>query len=226
VPPDSSSAPRLTLRLPGTWLQLDPSRPELTSTRIHAFVEDSIGRSDQLASARAGLRDALHAMLDGVEEQAAHESTFLCHEIAPGVSAPIAVSVFAPAEVRMSPVMGTDPGDVIAGFLKAMEALDHATEWRRLACADGYAARRWRVAAREVTPALADHALNTFAAEYWRTVPGSKRLMLVTVTSPLADIPQTMLRLADAIVAGSRCAPRERPTGADTAPGATPVGTH
>jgi hypothetical protein len=54
-----------------------------------------------------------------------------------------------------------------------------------------------------------DVPLRSFVADYWRTVPGSKRLVLVTVTSPLADIPQTLIHLADAIVVGSRFSPAE-----------------
>jgi hypothetical protein len=208
-------APRLTLRLPGTWLHLDPSRPELTDARIHAFVEASIGRADELATARAGLRKALGAMLERGEGPAGLESTFLCHEIAPGVTTPIAVSVFAPPDVHMSPVVGTDPEAVIAGFLDAMEVIEGAREWARLACADGLAARRWRVVDPSAPPThsapeLAGSMPPTFAADYWRTVPGTKSLVLVTVTSPLADIPQTMLRLADAVVAGSRFASEQR----------------
>ena len=48
--------------------------------------------------------------------------------------------------------------------------------------------------------------MRTFEADYWRTVPGTKNLVLITVTSPLADIPETLLRLTDAIVEGSRFA--------------------
>jgi len=210
VTPAPAPATRLTLRLPGTWVQLDPGRPEITEARVRAFVEASIGRADQLASARAHLRKALGSVLERGEGPAGLESTFLCQEIAPGVATPIAVSVFAPPDVRMSPVVGTSPEAVIAGFLDAMEVIEGAPQWKRLACADGWAARRWRVATRAALPVLAEQSFPTFAAEYWRTVPGTKRLMLITVTSPLADIPQTMLRLADAVVAGSRFAP-ERP---------------
>lgn len=211
-----ATAPRLTLRLPGTWLQLDPSRPALTDSRIRAYVEAAMGRADELAQARAGLRKALGAMLERGDGPAGLESTFLCHEIAPGVTTPIAVSVFAPADLRMSTVIGTAPSDVIAGFLDAMEVLDGAREWRRLACADGWAASRWRVTDQSAVPALAEQAVPTFTAEYWRTVPATKRLMLITVTSPLAVIPQTMLRLADTVVAGSRYVRREQspPAGA------------
>ncbi len=239
------SPPRLVLRLPGTWVQLDPSRPDVTRVRIRTFVDRSIGRADQLATARADLSRALDSMLEYGAGPAAHESTFLCHELAPGVTAPIAISVFAPTDVRWSPAVGTDPGDVLAGFLWAMEAPGEGEGqsgghgqgrgqgqgesqsgghgdsggggdgggqdggrggWRRLECADGWAARRWRVTSQEVAHELAEQTLPTFTAEYWRTVPGSKRLTLVTVTSPLAVIPKTMLRLADAVVAGSRFA--------------------
>lgn len=205
----STEAPasRLTLRLPGTWVQLDPNRPEVTTERIHSFVELAIGRADQLAQARHDMRHALGMMMDKAPEAAVLESTFLCHEIAPGSPTPMAVSVFSPADVHMSPAIGTGPGAVIETFLAAMEVLGDAADWTRIDCADGEAARRWRITETVVAEGAEDLPLCSFVADYWRTVPGSKRLVLVNVTSPLADIPQTLIRLADAIVAGSRFAP-------------------
>ena len=195
---------RLTLRLPGTWVQLDPNRPEVTTERIHAFVELAMGRADELAQARHDVRQALGMMLEKAPEAAALESTFLCHEISPGSPTPIAVSVFSPADIHMSPAVGTQSGTVIETFLAAMELLGDSADWTRLECADGEAARRWRVTETVVAEGAEDLPLRSFVADYWRTVPSSKRLVLVTVTSPLADIPQTLLHLADAIVAGSR----------------------
>jgi len=195
---------RLTLRLPGTWVQLDPNRPEVTTERIHAFVELAMGRADELAQARHDVRQALGMMLEKAPEAAALESTFLCHEISPGSPTPIAVSVFSPADIHMSPAVGTQSGTVIETFLVAMELLGDSADWTRLECADGEAARRWRVTETVVAEGAEDLPLRSFVADYWRTVPSSKRLVLVTVTSPLADIPQTLLHLADAIVAGSR----------------------
>lgn len=197
-------APRLVLRLPGTWVQLDPSRPVLTDKRIRAFVQLSMGRADDLAAARADMRKALGLMLERADPAAALESTFLCHEVSPGVPTPIAVSVFTPGSIHMSPVIGTRPDAVIAGFLAAMEAIGDAEGWEVRPCADGVVARRWRITETAASPGLEDAPLRAFNADYWRTVPGSKRLVLVSVTSPLADIPQTLVRLADAIVAGSR----------------------
>ena len=202
---------RLSLRLPGTWVQLDPHRPELTSERIRAFVELALGRADELARARRDMRRALGLLTGQAPEAAALEASFLCHEISPGTATPIAVSVFAPAEIHMSPAVGVRPAAVIDTFLAAMDALGEADDWSRLDCVDGQAARRWRTTETVVAEGTEDLPLRSFVADYWRTVPESKRLVLVTVTSPLADIPRTLLRLADAVVAGSRFVAAEEP---------------
>lgn len=226
VAESQQTLPRLVLRLPGTWVQLDPSRPEITDKRIRAFVELSMGRADELAQARADLRRSMGLMLERADGPAALESTFLCHEVEPGVPTPIAVSVFAPAALHISPVVGTAARDVMDGFLAAMEAMGDGEDWVRRPCVDGESARRWRVTETVLAEGLEDAPVRSFGADYWRTVPGTKRLVLVTVTSPLADIPETMLRLADAIVAGSRFAAPEAssrfaPPPAGAAPGST-----
>lgn len=200
----AATAPRLVLRLPGTWVQLDPSRPELTDKRIRAFVDLSMGRADQLATARADLRKALGLMVERADPVAALESTFMCHEVASGVSTPIAISVFTPEAIRMSPAIGTDSATLIDGFLAAMNAIGDGDDWEALACMDGHAARRWSVTEDALGEGLDDIPFRAFQADYWRTVPDAKRLVLVTVTSPLADVAHMLARLADAIVAGSR----------------------
>ena len=201
-----TAAPRLVLRLPGTWVQLDPSRHEVTDRRIRVYVDLAMGRADELAKARADMRKAMGAMIQSADGAAALESVFLCHEVAPGTPTPIAVSVFAPAQLHLSPVIGTDAADVIDGFLAAMDVIGDSEGWERRACVDGESVRRWRIAETALAEGLEDQPVRSFSADYWRTVPDTKRLVLVTVTSPLADIPETLLRLADAIVAGSRFA--------------------
>ena len=39
---------RLALRLPGTWVQLDPHRPVLTRKRIRSFVDVAMGKADAI----------------------------------------------------------------------------------------------------------------------------------------------------------------------------------
>lgn len=212
---------RLALRLPGTWVQLDPHRPVLTRKRIRSFVDVAMGKADELAHARHEMRKALGLVIDNAPPDAMLESTFLCHEISPGSPTPIAVSVFTPVQIRMSPSVGCAPAAVIETFLEAMDVNGSADAWSRIGCVDGEAARRWHVTENVITDGDSDPPLRSFVADYWRTVPASKSLVLVTVTSPLADIPHTLLEFADAIVGGSRFmsnprfatgrAPSERP---------------
>lgn len=223
---------RLQLRLPGDWAHLDPAQPELTARRLRTFAERSLGRADELATTRARLRDACTALMEGVPEDAALESTFLCREIARGIPSPLAISVFAPTAMHMSPALGTASQDVIDAFLTAMETLGEREAWRRGTCRDGHYATRWRV---EETPVASgdddaraarhdDVVIRRFVADYWRTVPGSKNLVLVSATSPLADIPQTLSRLCDAVVAGSRFVAPRAGDGPDARPGEPPGG--
>jgi len=196
--------PRLTLRLPGTWIQLDPHRPDVTAGRIRSFVDLVIGRADQLAYARREMRTALEMVMDQAPTTSALESTFVCHQLAPGTATPVAVSIFSPAQFHMSPAIGNQPATVIEAFLATLDVLGDGSDWLRIGCVDGEAVRRWCVTESVVADGTEDLAVRTFVAHYWRTVPSSKRVALVTVTSPLADIPRTLLRLADAIVGGSR----------------------
>ena len=43
----------------------------------------------------------------------------------------------------------------------------------------------------------------TLTADYWYTVPESKRLTIATFSTPMGDIPNVMLAYFDAIVAAS-----------------------
>lgn len=197
---------RLVLRLPGTWVQLDPSRPELTDRRIRTFVELSLGRADELAKARADMRQALGLVMTRAEGPAELESTFLCHEIAPGVPTPLSISVFRPAAIHISPVVGTEPGRVVEGFLAALELMGDGEGWEQIVCVDGLAVRRWTITERHLVDGESGTEVRAVSADYWRTVPGTKNLVLVNATSPLTDIAHTVLHLTDAIVAGSRFA--------------------
>ena len=199
-----SGDPTLALRLPGIWVQLDPRQPAVTQRRIRTYADLALGRADHLAAQRADLRRSLTAMLDAAGPASALQVAFVCHEVSRGTPTPMVVSIFTPAEVRLAPVAGHEPDVVIEGFMAAMRVLEARPPWERIECADGVAARRWRIDEMPLAQESADTVLRSFVADYWRTVPHTSRLTLVTVTSPLADIPQTMLRFADAIVAGSR----------------------
>ncbi|WP_084074704.1 hypothetical protein [Demequina sp. NBRC 110052] len=203
---ESDAPGRLVLRLPGTWVQLDPRRREETARRIRRYVELAVGRDDDRVQVRAGLRHALAATMDVAGEDL--QSMLLCHEIAPGAPTALSLSVLVPRDVRISPAVGTDPQAVIAGFLEAMQRIGDGEGWEQIPVSDGAAVRRWRVGEVALVPDDADTVVRQVSVDVWRTVPESKRLILVHADSVLADIPHTVVRLVDAIVGSSRVAPQ------------------
>lgn len=207
--------PRLVLTLPGTWLQIDPSDPELSHRRIGDFVKHAMGRADELATVRAALREALGTLMERSATGGAAgtaESVFVCDEVSRGTKVPLCVSVFTPERMRISPTVGTAPDAVIAAFHEALVTIGDGDGWERVSCRDGAALRRVRVVDEPLTADVPDATARIWGVDYWRTVPDSKRLVLVTATSPLADIPETLLRLTDAIVATSRFVVGHRPS--------------
>ena len=208
---------RLVLRLPGTWVQLDPRRREKTARRIRRYVELAVGRDDDRVRVRAGLRQALAATMDVAGEDL--QSMLLCHEIAPGAPTPLSLSVLVPRDVRISPAIGTAPEAVIAGFHEAMQRIGDGEGWEQIPVSHGAAVRRWHVGEVALAPDELGTVIRQVSVDVWRTVPRSKRLILVHADSVLADIPHTVVRLVDAIVGSSRVVPQT----ADRAPDVAPV---
>lgn len=211
APPD----PRLVLTLPGVWLQIDPSDPQLSHRRIGDFVKRAMGRADELATVRAALREALGTLMERSATGGAAgtaESVFVCDEVSRGTKLPLCVSIFTPERMRISPTVGTAPDAVIGAFHEALVAIGDGDGWERVSCRDGEALRRVRVVDEPLTADVPDATARIWGVDYWRTVPESKRLVLVTATSPLADIPETLVRLTDAIVVTSRFVVGRRPS--------------
>lgn len=211
APPD----PRLVLTLPGTWLQIDPNDPQLSHRRIGAFVQRAMGRADELATVRAALREALGTLMERSATGGAAgtaESVFVCDEVSRGTKLPLCVSIFTPERMRISPAVGTAPDAVIGAFHEALTSIGDGDGWERVACRDGLALRRVRVVDEPLAADVPDGTARIWGVDYWRTVPDSKHLVLVTATSPLADIPETLLRLTDAIVVTSRFVVGHRPS--------------
>lgn len=199
---DSTGVGRLVMSLPGTWVQLDPARPHETARRIRRYAELAVGTGDERARIRAGLREALATSMEVAGPDL--QTMLLCHEIAPGAPTPLSLTVLAPSHARISPAVGTDPEHVITGFLAAMQAIGEGGGWERIPCVHGAAVRRWHTRGVELSPGEPELAVREVSIDVWRTVPGSKRLLLVHADSVLADIPHTVVRLVDAIMGASR----------------------
>lgn len=252
--PPTSDAPRLEFALPGTWLQLDPARPQLTRRRIAAYTEGLVGKADDAAIVRDAVSSTLLATVDYLSRPQAKgaelQTLLMCSSVAPPTPSPVTIAVYLPQGVSMTPSPTTDPHDVLTTFETAMDALavpldghgsqrgvaqdarpgyeEHPAEhepparpdvwsrWTRHRCADGLALTRWRVTTQSIDP-RSGQTIDLFCSEHWRTIPGSRRMALIQVSSPLARIPDVLHRLARAFVATTRVAPAG-PIVAATAP--------
>lgn len=197
-----TAAPALFFRLIGSWHPV--LLGELDSSElITDFVASVIGTRDVDATLRARMRRDLSDAIARAQEGRA-VAMFIATEIAPGIPMPVTLTVYSPPEMRMSPALGTTPAAVMTALRTSfthtgMAHLDtaHATsipgsEILRLHHVDDHD-----------LPEQPDLHARTLTADYWYTVPESKRLTIATFSTPMGDIPNIMLSFFDAVVAAS-----------------------
>lgn len=209
---DTSNSPaeepnsQLTFRLPGKWVQLVPDEPEQAAERIKLFVEDALGTTDELAPARVALRERLK---EGLEASAGAQaqSMFLCMELEEQTRMPVAITVYMPADFRISPAMGTDPDKVMDVFIQSLEESQSMAleSMQRISLPQADVCRLHRFIETDLAEGAAEvPPVRGLVVDYWFTVPDSKRMVLVNFYTPLGDIPEVMLEFFDAIVGASR----------------------
>lgn len=195
---------RLTFRLPGDWLALDPREEDAARALVAAAVVRIVGSADDAALARRALRARLVAAVQAARDAGAY-GLFLCLEIAPGVAVPASLSVHLPEAMRMSPAVGTDPERVIAVLEESFRALGSPgiDTAERLSVPGSSVLRVHRIEERLVEEDARTAVQRTLRADYWYAVPGTKQVALAEFASPLGDIPHALLNLFDSIVRGS-----------------------
>ncbi|MCR2791573.1 hypothetical protein NQ156_00675 [Microbacterium sp. zg.Y625] len=200
----TDTARRLVFRMVGTWWRIDLSSPEAISESTKEIAAGVLGRADDRATARARLRDELGRAAAAAADADA-QLLMIQTDIGPGQPMSATLTVFEDERMRMSPAIGTDAASVLAVFEKSVPLVDPAradTLVRRRSM-DGEVAR---VHAIEETVEVEDgerYTQRRLVAQYWYPLPGTKRLLTVVLTTPLGDIPHTLLSYFDAIVAAS-----------------------
>ncbi|MCR2816975.1 hypothetical protein [Microbacterium jiangjiandongii] len=200
----TDTARRLVFRMVGTWWRIDLSSPEAISDSTKEIAAGVLGRADDRSTARARLRDALGRAASAAADADA-QLLMIQTDIGPGQPMSATLTVFEDERMRMSPAIGTDAASVLAVFDKSVPLVDPAradTLVRRRSM-DGEVAR---VHAIEETVEVEDgerYTQRRLVAQYWYPLPGTKRLLTVVLTTPLGDIPHTLLSYFDAIVAAS-----------------------
>jgi len=124
-------------------------------------------------------------------------------EIAAGTPLPVTLLVLEPADLRMSPAVGTAPEKVLAVLAEGLRQLDpsaHATmvEVR----GPGAAVLRTHRLDAVADGSEAEGTLRLMA-DYWIPVPDSKQVLLARFSTPLGELENMMCALFDEFVAAS-----------------------
>ena len=210
----SDTVPVLELRLPGTWRSIPLTNVAAAHAAVQRLVDESVGPADDRATLRRELRASLEG---GLADAVAGEgrSFHVALEVAPGIPTPATIAVLEPA-LRLSPAIGvdaTETGRVLEQVLRATRA-DAPASLERLEHARSAVVRLHRRTQQQVNiegeplampdGSPAPQTVDRLDAEYWMTVPGSKRVVLLHASTPLGALETEMLRLFDGIVRAAR----------------------
>ncbi|WP_454167181.1 hypothetical protein [Microbacterium lacticum] len=194
-------APELAFRLIGTWWPLDLESDEAASASASAVARGTLGTRDQEATARRRLRDDLVVAARTAREARAR-LMLLQTELAPGEPMSATLTLYDDDRVRMSPAIGTSPDRVLAVLEESLPTIapDLAPTAVRRPFTDGEVVRVHRVDEVIEVEAGQEFTQRRLVAQYWYPRPDSKHLVLAVLSTPLGDIPHTLLSYFDAIV--------------------------
>lgn len=203
------SVPELRFRLPGRWFSVDLSSAAATAASIRRIAKESVGPADDRAVERARVRQQLE---DAVAAGARGDvrAIMFSTEIAVGTPLPVTLLVFEPADLRMSPAIGTAPQSVLAVMAEGLRELDPVAHASMVEVrGPGVPALRTHRVEAVADGSEADGSTRLIA-DYWIPVPGTKQMLLARFSTPLGELENMMCALFDEYVAVSYFA-NERP---------------
>lgn len=203
-------ARELAFRLIGTWWRVDLDSDEAARASASRIARGTVGTRDQEAGARRRMRDDLVAAAAAARDARA-SLMLLQTELAPGEPMSATLTVHDDDRVRMSPAIGTAPARVLALLEESLPTIAPglaATAVRR-PFEGGEVVRVHRIEESSAVEHGQEFVQRRLVAQYWYPEPDTKHLVLVVLSTPLGDIPNTVLSYFDAIVEVSRFAEHE-----------------
>ena len=200
-----NATPALAFRLLGTWWRIDLDSDETARASASIVARGTLGTRDHEATARRRVRDDLVAAAASARDANA-TLMLLQTELSPGEPMSATLTVFDDERVRMSPAVGTNPDRVLSVLEESLPTIDPglAPTAVRRPFDGGETVRVHRIDETVEVEAGADFTQRRLVAQYWYPQPDTKTLALVVLSTPLGDIPNTLLSYFDAIVEVSR----------------------
>jgi hypothetical protein len=191
-----ATLPTLRFRLPGQWFQIPLQSREGARSAVERLVRQQVGPADDRAGLRRELTARFFAALEGALDGNG-QSMQVAITIVPEVPISANFTVFLP-QVTLTPAVGTSPA-VVMDLLR--RGLDDATDLSsevRFDTAESAVLRLHRRQAVKVDDETDD--LPALAVDYWVTVPGHKRVVLVSFATVYAELEDVMLTFFDSIM--------------------------
>ena len=197
-PTPPAPLPQLRLRLPGNWWQVPLHDRAEARASVRRLVAAQVGPADDRANVRIELERRVLGALDdaiGGDGQAFHVAL----SIVPGAPIPVTAMVSLPAQ-QLTPAVGTSATATMAILERGLADLTEggADSLHRFTAGASEVARRTR--RHVVADPDSDENLPTVAVEYWMTVPGTKRFVLVAFSAPAGELEEPLTGLFDQIV--------------------------
>ncbi|MFT4214596.1 MAG: hypothetical protein QM622_07455 [Microbacterium sp.] len=205
-------SPELVFRLIGTWWRVDLESDEAARTSATAIARGTLGTADQHATARRRMRDDLVAAA-AAARQADARLLLLQTELGPGEPMSATLTLYHDKRMRMSPAIGTSPDRVLAVLEESLPTIapELAPTAVRRPFTGGEVVRVHRIDETVEVEDGEEFTQRRLVAQYWYPQPDSKHLLLAVLSTPLGDIPHTLLSYFDAIVEVSQFSPLADP---------------
>lgn len=192
--------PQLRFRLPGRWWQIPLTDLDEARASVRRLVDTAVGPRDDRATERDRLRRQL---VSGVEAAVGGGgvSMQIALQIAEDLPIPVSFTVFTPT-LHLSPAVGTS-GDAVIGILQ--QGLERRADYnvetaRRFSTQRSSVLRQHRTEVTVTEGKEGPEELPTLIVDYWLSVPGAKRVVLVSFSTALAGMDEIMLPFLDAII--------------------------
>ncbi len=203
---DAATLPELRFRLPGDWWTTDLTDRDAAVASAHRLVRHRIGPQDDRVLLRQRVIGDFTRAIDAAIE-AKGLSMFMAISIAEGVPIPITFTVHLP-DVSLSPAIGTKPDVVLDILEQGIETLaagertdpGDPADRVRIDLPETRATRLHRVRVLDVGSGDDIATVESLIVDYWVAIPDSKRILLVSFSTSMAQLQEFLLPFFDAIM--------------------------
>jgi hypothetical protein len=196
VPP--AILPMLRFRLPGEWWQIPLHDRVEARESVRRLVQRRVGAGDRLATVRADFRRELFGLVDGAIDGHG-QSMHIALNVVQDLPLSASFTVFLP-EVGMTPAVGTDPRGVLRVLEEGLRQAG-TDDWETIERFEVGESAVVRVHRQRLVPTGGSEPdRSALSVDYWMTIPGTKRVVLIAFSTAFAELEEVMLTFFDSIV--------------------------